>query len=676
MMRSAGNFVNPVLNTVNHMCNIHIIRIILLVSLCVFTSNTDFAQNTSGNNPDTTRVLNELVISTERATSFQPLVRVVSVIQKTEIERASVQNLPDLLRYLQGTDLRSRGAEGVQADINILGGTFDQTMILINGVNFTDPQTGHHSLNIPVEISQIERIEILQGPGAWSGGSAAFSGAVNIITRNPSSNELAVSLTGGSFGFLKSTANISFVSGSFSAQAGGGYTRSDGYSENTDFKIGNFFTNMLYYIGAGQTLSFSGGFQRKDFGANSFYSVAYPEQYEQTRTFLSSIQYQVSRGRWQVSFAVNGRNHYDRFELFRHESPEWYSGHNYHLNKTMGISLEAACKWRKAGTTIAGAEYRRENIASTVMGEPLEKEKRAIFEEDILYTKGRSRYTPGIYLKHILQLEKWRFTAGILANNTFTSPAAGEDNTASYGTRIYSGFAAAYSISPSAEINGWVNNSFRNPTFTDLYYKSPTQSGNTGLKPEEALTAQAGFRFTKYRFNASLSLFYRHGYRIIDWTRESGSDQWKAGNLTNVSSKGSEISWRYLKGEGFLNSIGMAYAFMDVTKESAAVHSLYATDFLKHKASLWLEHNISGRLSARWDISYQKREGTYLGTENEEVPYKGFILADIRMIYNRRSMSIYLDVSNLFNTEYLYIGNLPQPGRWVKCGINLHPDLF
>ena len=79
---------------------------------------------------------------------------------QAEIEQAAVNNLPDLLRYLQGTDLRTRGGEGVQSDLNILGGTFDQTMVMINGVNFTDPQTGHHSLNLPVEISQIERIEI------------------------------------------------------------------------------------------------------------------------------------------------------------------------------------------------------------------------------------------------------------------------------------------------------------------------------------------------------------------------------------------------------------------------------------------------------------------------------------------------------------------------------------
>lgn len=171
-------------------------------SLLVLKSQPVIAQSSTKAVNDTLITLEELVINTERPTPFQPLVRVVAVIQQAEIERAAVSNLPDLLRYLQGTDLRTRGGEGVQSDLNILGGTFDQTMVMINGVNFTDPQTGHHSLNIPVEISQIERIEILHGPGAWSEGSVAYAGAINIITKNPAKRGMSLTLSGGSFGYF------------------------------------------------------------------------------------------------------------------------------------------------------------------------------------------------------------------------------------------------------------------------------------------------------------------------------------------------------------------------------------------------------------------------------------------------------------------------------------------
>ena len=267
-------------------------------SILVMNGQPLLAQSNQKSGNDTIRALEELIINTERPTPFQPLVRVVAVIQQAEIERAAVNNLPDLLRYLQGTDLRTRGGEGVQSDLNILGGTFDQTMVMINGVNFTDPQTGHHSLNLPVEISQIERIEILHGPGAWSEGSVAYAGAINIITKSPRKTGASLSLSGGSFGYFKGDANLQFAKKSgqwnLSAQAGGGYGRSDGYAENTDFDILNLYTNIVAAKGNKHTIAAQAGYQHKAFGANSFYTAAYPEQFEETSLWLSSLQHKTA----------------------------------------------------------------------------------------------------------------------------------------------------------------------------------------------------------------------------------------------------------------------------------------------------------------------------------------------------------------------------------------------
>ncbi len=646
-------------------------------SILVMRSQPLMAQGGTKSSSDTLKtVLDELVVTAGRTTPFQPLVRVVAVIQQKEIERAAVQNLTDLLRYIQGTDLRSRGSEGVQADINILGGTFDQTMVMINGINFTDPQTGHHSLNIPVEISQIESIEILQGPGAWSNGSVAYSGAINIKTKNPSSTGVEVSLSGGEYGYLKGGANIGFSVGKsrkegsgkiwkLYGQAGGGYTQSDGYTKNTDFGVANFFTNITF-SNINHSIAFQAGFQEKNFGANSFYTVAYPEQYESTKLFLSSIQYLYQKGRWQIQASLYQRRLFDRFELFRYEAPAWYGGHNYHQNDILGLNAQAAYRWGKPGTSIIGADYRFEHIYSTGMGDLLSSGKPAPFEDNIEYLKGKGREIPSLYLKHLIQLEKWRFTAGILASNTYNS---GNDN---YGTRLYAGFAAAYEFNPNLEANGWVNNSFRNPTYTDLYYKSPTQNGNMNLKPEEAIAAQLGVKLTKNNLHSSLSAFYRYGYRIIDWTRKSGSDKWQASNITDIRSAGIEfnanLSWK----ESFVNQAGISYTYLNVAKESGSFHSLYATDYLRHKASAFVDHNVFSRLTARWDLTFQKRNGTYMGASGVEVPYKSFALADLKLMWREKRYRIFLEATNIFNTDYLYIGNLPQPGRWIKAGIGLN----
>lgn len=629
-------------------------------SILVMNGQPLLAQSNQKSGNDTIRALEELIINTERPTPFQPLVRVVAVIQQAEIERAAVNNLPDLLRYLQGTDLRTRGGEGVQSDLNILGGTFDQTMVMINGVNFTDPQTGHHSLNLPVEISQIERIEILHGPGAWSEGSVAYAGAINIITKSPRKTGASLSLSGGSFGYFKGDANLQYAKKSglwnLSAQAGGSYGRSDGYAENTDFDILNLYTSIVAAKGSKHTIAAQAGYQHKAFGANSFYTAAYPEQFEETSLWLSSLQYTYRSGNWQIKAMAYHRRHFDRFELFRYEAAPWYKGHNYHRSDVAGADIQAARRWGKAGTTLIGAGYRFENIYSTVLGDPIEGESGHFSPEGIQYTRSKSRQTPSAYAKHILQLEKWRFTAGMLVAENM---------------RIYGGASAAYSISPYLEANMWVNNSFRKPTFTDLYYKSPNQTGNMNLKPEEAVSGQLGLRYTKSGLKASLSGFYRYGFSIIDWTRASGSDQWQASNITNVITAGFEVSAARTWTNSFMNSAGVTYAYLDVSKKTDGLLSLYATDFLRHKATAFADHKIIGKLSARWDLSFQKREGTWLGPNSAEVPYKSFALADVKIVWSEPKWRVSVEATNLFGTDYLYLGNLPQPGRWIKAGLTL-----
>lgn len=651
----------------------------IIFSLPILSSFPALAQNTN-EGQETLIALEKLVINRKRPTPFQPLVRVVAVFHKADIERAAVQNIQDLLQYIQGADLRSRGGEGVQADLNILGGTFDQTVVMINGVNFTDPQTGHHSLNIPVNISQIERVELLHGPGAWSQGAVAYSGAINIITKTPSKTNLQAILSGGEHGFLNGNINTGFSSKSktnkskehifknweISGQVGAGHSMSDGYAPNTDFDITNFYSNIVLKNSSGHSIALQAGYQQKAFGANSFYSLAYPEEYEKTRLFLSSLKYSWERGNWQFNSTIYQRRHHDRFELFRYEAPDWYNGHNFHMNDIMGINGNIAYRWGKAGSTVFGADFRYEHIYSTVLGDKMElSSKIAIPKEDgLFFTHSKGRSTPALYLRHILQLEKWRFTAGLMMASTYNSGEMSD-----YGAKVYAGFAATYQITPYLEANGWINNSYRNPTFTDLYYKSPTQTGNTNLKPEEAVAAQLGLKLTNHRLKASLSGFYRYGYNIIDWTRESSSDQWKASNITNIASTGIDINIQYYLSKSAITKIGVAYSWIDVEKKSDGLHSLYATDFLKHKASLNVEHKVISKLTARWDLSYQKREGTYLGIDNSEVPYKGFMLTDLKLIWNGTKIKPFVQATNLFNIKYEFIGNLPQPLRWIKIGI-------
>src|SRR5690606_12287921 len=106
----------------------------------------------------------------------------------------------ELLSYVAGVDLRQRGPFGTQSDVSIDGSTFDQVLVLINGVKMSDPQTGHHLTNVPIPLSSIDHIEILRGPAARIYGVNALAGAINIITRVPAQTEVSAQVyTGSSF---------------------------------------------------------------------------------------------------------------------------------------------------------------------------------------------------------------------------------------------------------------------------------------------------------------------------------------------------------------------------------------------------------------------------------------------------------------------------------------------
>ena len=165
------------------------IRIALLpvayFSTSIFTLNAQ---------TDTIQIDDIQVLSSRVPTLSSETARVIYTIEKDEINALPVHSLQDLIEYASNVDVRQRGTEGVQADISIRGGNFEQTLILLNGFKMNDVQTGHHNMNLPVDIESIEKIEILQGPGNRIFGINAYSGAINFITNTETAKRLKLSL--------------------------------------------------------------------------------------------------------------------------------------------------------------------------------------------------------------------------------------------------------------------------------------------------------------------------------------------------------------------------------------------------------------------------------------------------------------------------------------------------
>ncbi|MDE6003689.1 MAG: TonB-dependent receptor plug domain-containing protein, partial [Prevotella sp.] len=233
------------------------------------TETTDDRQTT-----DKEATLDDVEVTGSRAPlALGQAARMVTVLTRDEIQAAPVQSINDLLKYAVGVDVRQRGPIGAQTDIGIRGGTSEQLTILLNGINICDPQTGHNAFDFPCDLSDIERIEVLEGPAGRVYGTSSLMGAINIVTKQAAQSSADIHAEGGSFGYLSAGARVNGSNGAWNNQLSASYTRSDGYQRaksgalNSDYSGGKAFYQGSYQA-ADFRLNWHAGMSTKGFGSN------------------------------------------------------------------------------------------------------------------------------------------------------------------------------------------------------------------------------------------------------------------------------------------------------------------------------------------------------------------------------------------------------------------------
>jgi iron complex outermembrane receptor protein len=617
--------------------------------------------------------LEEVIISAQRAPIiYSQLSRLVSTIDEDEIKLMPVSGVDELLENFSGIDVRQRGANGIQSDISIRGGSFDQNLILLNGVNISDPQTGHHSLNLPIELNTIERIEILEGPGSRVFGPNAFSGAINIITNQSDENYTKAGFTAGDFGLFSGNLASSFKLKNTKQFISFSKSQSNGYIKNTDYDLNNIFYNLNYGSDKGK-IDFQIAYTDKEFGANSFYTPKYPEQYEKIKTAFTSLKFETG-DKIKIIPVVYFRRHKDRFELFRYEPASWYSGHNYHMTDVYGGKVDAGMT-TKLGITSFGAEVRSENIWSNVLGNLMNDTINVKGEPDGFYTRKYSRTITNLFLEHSYYLGGFSVTGGLLVSWS-------SDN--DLGFTFYPGIDLGYNITKNIKAYSTVNKSLRLPTFTDLFYNGPSNIGNPDLRPEEAWSYEAGLKLNKNRIKSNFSFYYRNSKNAIEWVKPISAlpdAKWETQNLTNVSTIGFELNNQLDINKYSIQKIKFNYAYLNQNASSVdSYETKYSLNYLKHNFVFNVNHKFLDNYSFSWTLKYQDRAGSYQKYDIKINDFIGdkdfdpFFTFDAKLSWNEKLITIYAEATNILNTKYADIGNIEMPGRWFKAGFNVQID--
>ncbi len=547
--------------------------------------------------------------------------RSVRRLEVNDEQRLLSNTLLDFLNRDSSVDLRQRGQNNIQTDVSIRGGTFGQTLILLNGMRLNDVQSGHHSMDVPVPLETMERIEVLKGSGSTHYGSDAIGGVVHFITKAPEVNEFRLRGALGNFGVNQERAIATLARSTWSQQFAFSRDFSTGFIPNRDYRNMSVSSSTSIRTALGNS-SFLLAHADRPFGAEQFYGNF--NSWERTKTWFASGNQSIGE-RTNIGFGF--RRHTDLFVLYRDRPQVFTNRHaveSYQLNfrRTEPLSPNVKLHW--------GAEGLHDSIVSNNLG---------------THSRGRGA---GYVALDVRALQRFSFSAGareeIYASQRQFSPTV----------------AGGFWISPQFKLRASVSRAFRLPTFTDLYYHDPANLGSPDLKPESATSYEAGLDWNSGgRFKADVAVFQRREHNGIDYVRRSNTDIWRATNFQDLRFTGVESSLSARLSRTHLVNLG--YTWLHGAQDQlSGVFSKYSFNYPRHLGIAGWTSVLPGGLMGRVRIGAVERYG--------RDPYA---VVDAYVARTTGRMHPFLQLTNLTDAAYQEIFGVAMPGFGMVGGVEI-----
>jgi iron complex outermembrane receptor protein len=550
--------------------------------------------------------------------------RDVSVVRLPEKQRPLYESWFDLLELDAALDLQQRVPGGFQADLSIRGATFGQTLLLLNGLRINDVQTGHFNLDLPVPIEMISRLEILKGAGSTLYGSDAIGGVVNVRSEPLEPGEFRLLAGLGNFGFNQQHAITSFGQSWWRQELAFARDFSSGFMPDRDYRnltLGSLST-FKSLLGATSILL---AYADRPFGANDFYGAIAP-QWERTKTWFASAHQDLG-DKTEANFAY--RKHTDLYVYIR-DDPALYT--NHHLEQTWQGNLRRHEKLPLHGVLSYGLEGLAESIDSTNLG-----------------THSRARGS-GYVFYDLRSVRRFSLSAGIReevygAHQVATSPSL------SGGAWLSSRF----------KLRAVATRAFRLPSYTDIYYSSPSTLGNTNLKPESATSYEAGLdAYLSGKLHASATVFQRRDTNVIDYVQPAGSDIYQSQNLPPLHFTGVEASAVYDPRPDQHISVSFAALHGQYASPQDIVTE-YTFNYPAQEAIVEWRGTVAKNVIAR----------SRLGVLNR-VNSAAYAVWDAYAAYSTGRIRPFLQLTNITSTVYQDIPLVAEPKRGIVGGVEFY----
>ena len=596
------------------------IRFKLFTILALFLMKWGLAQ--------TVQPLDSITIKSSRIDlPFKENSRTISIITSETINESPATNLVELLQQEAGIDVRRQGIYGMQSDLYVRGGGFDQTLLLIDGIKVEDPQTGHHTLNIALPLEVIKRIEIIKGPAARIFGQNAFTGAINIVTKSNDSIKNNAGFQLGSYNQQHAAATLGTRVGTTGLMGHASVNSSEGYRYNTDFNNQNFFVKSSFNTAA-NPIEVLATFSERKFGGNQFYAIDAKEQYEETQSSLVGVSTTLQKGNLKLSPQLYWKRNQDMY-LYIRNNPSVYR--NLHISNKIGGQINAAYS-SNIGVTGFGIDIAKVEMESNRLGH-------------------RNRWMGTLFVEH-------RFS--FLDNALDVTPGVSVGYFSDFETNAFPGIDIGYTIDEHFRVYTNAGYTYRTPTYNDLYYVGSRDEGNENLVPEEAISQELGLKYFGDKISATVAFFNRNSDNLIDYTKDNEADKWKSNNLTSLNTRGVEfqLSAPFKLGQ-YNQSFNLGYTHLNEDlKAVRANFSKYIINSLNHHLTARLKSQFTKNLTHSFVYKFAER-----------ATGESYSVVDAQLKLLIPGLELTVTANNIFNTDYVETGIVPMPKGNVLFGI-------
>jgi iron complex outermembrane receptor protein len=592
--------------------------------------------------------------------------RNILIIKGDLLQKLPVQSVDELIRYIPGVEVQSRGPMGAQSNITIRGGTFQQVLIILDGIRLNDPLTGHFNSYIPISPAEIERIEILKGASSAIYGTEAVGGVVHIITKT-----FAVKKQKDGY-----KANAQFTAGEyglFNIQAGGGFhknktTVAAGIITNNSngqtlrgtkgyFNLTTVSASVKQVMGNNWSIAYRFGLDDRDFNAQNFYTSSLSDTAKEiVKSKWHHFKTEYNYKKHSFSFDLGFKSTKDEFQFNKNLSPNI---NNSKMLQGLGIYNYSVTEQTKI---TFGTQFIQRSITSNDRGDHTVNNA-GLFA--LMNTKfGQSFYfNPGLRAEWN-ERSGWQLLPQISAN---------------YRTEQFLFRANIGRTARDADFTERFNNYQRNNV------SAGSRIGNPDLIAETSINYELGVDyFLSKNLKVSTTWFERFHEDLIDWVRTPYSSMPRktnlipnafynlASNIAQVNTTGIEtdVQYTYMINDNHSLNGGLGFIFMR-SRSSDSLPSLYVSNHAREFINFFTNY--------RYKFLGINMNGLFKSRNTSPAPVGLVPLSRSYFLMNARvdaalknNITFFVQVDNIFNKSYSDILGSVMPNRWLMGGIRIN----